>query len=94
MRHVRRIIKIIEGMKGGGDNQVGFPGIIDRRDLDLGKKIKEINKRLERCCNSKGFLFTDNSNVDESNLNKRLLHFSRYGNRLSPGNLINASKGF
>ena len=51
-------------MKGGGDIQVGFSVVIERRDLD------------------------------ESSFNKSLLHLSRYGNRLFPGNLINALKGF
>ena len=82
MKHVRSITKIIEKMKGGGDIQVGFSGIIERRDHDLGEKIKDINERLKRFCNSKGFLFRDNSNIDESTLNKSLLHLSIYGNRL------------
>ena len=81
-------------MKGGGDTQVVFSGINERRDHDLGKKIKDINERLKRFCNSRGFLFIDNSNIDESSLNKNLLHLSRCGNRFFPGNLINALKGF
>ena len=59
IKHVRCITQIIEEMKGGGDIQVGFSGIIDRRDLDLGEKIKDINERLKRFCNSKGFLFIE-----------------------------------
>ena len=83
-------------MKGGSDIQIGLSGIIERRDRDLGEKIKDINERLKikRFCNSKGFLFTDNSNIDETSINKNLLHLSRYGNRFFPGNLINALKGF
>ena len=94
MKHVRSITKIMEEMKGGGDIQVGFPGIIERRDHDLGEKIKEIIKRLERCCSCKGFVFTDNSNIDESSLNRSLLHLSRCGNMLFSGNHRNALKGF
>ena len=94
MKHVRSIAKIIEEMKGGGDIRVGFSGITERRDHDLGERIKDINERLKRFCNGKGFLFIDNSNIDERSLNKKLLHLSRYGNRLFSRNLINALKGF
>ena len=91
MKHLRSIAK---KMKCGGDIQVGFSGIIERRDHDLGEKIKDINERLKRFCNSKSFLFIDNSNIDERSLDKKLLHLSRYGNRLFSGNLTNALKGF
>ena len=73
---------IIEEMNVGGDIQVGFSGITERRDHDLVEKIKDINERLKRFCDSKGFLFMDNSNVNENSLNKSFLHLSRYGNRL------------
>ena len=59
-------------MEGGGDIRVGFSGIIERRGHDHGEK---------RSCNSKGFFFIDNSNVDENILNKSLLNLNRYGNR-------------
>ena len=82
-------------MKGGSDTQVGFSEIIDRRDHNLGEKIMDINERLKRFCNSKGFLFIDNSNIDENSLNKSLLNLSRYGKQVFfLGNLINALKGF
>ena len=55
-------------MKGSGDIQVGFSKIIERRNHDLGEKIKNINKRLKRFCNSRCFLFINNSNVDENSL--------------------------
>ena len=94
MKYIRSIKKILEEMKDCSDIQVGFSGIIERRDHNLGEKIKDINERLKRLCNSKSFLFIDNRNNDKSSLNKSLLHLSRYGNRLFSGNLINALKGF
>ena len=39
-------------MKGGSDIQVGFLGIIERRNHDLGENINEINERLKNFCNS------------------------------------------
>ena len=81
-------------MKGGGQTHVGFSGIIERRDHSLGEKIKDINERLKRCCNSKGFLFIDNCNVDKNSLHKSLLHLSRYGNRLFFRNSLKCVKGF
>ena len=49
MKHVRSITKIIEETKGGSNIQIGF---IERRDHNLGEKIKGINQRLKRFCNS------------------------------------------
>ena len=95
LKHVRSIIRIIEEIKGGSDIQVGVSEITEKRNHDLGFKITDINERLKSFCNSKGFLFVDNSNIDESSLNKSLLQLSRYGHMLSfSGNLANASKGF
>ena len=56
MKYVRSIKKITEKMKDDGDSQVGFSGITDRRNHNLVEKIKGINERLNRCCNSKGSL--------------------------------------
>ena len=36
------------------------------------RKLRKIIERLKRFCNSKGFLFVNNSNVDENSLNKLL----------------------
>ena len=81
-------------MKDDGDIQVRFSGTIERRNHAVGDKIKDINERLKRFCNSKGFLFVNNNNVDENSQNKSLLHLSRYGYKLFSGNLRNKLKGF
>ena len=64
MKYIRSITKITEEVKGDADIQVGFSGITDRRDHDLDGEIKDINERLQRFCNSKGFLSIYNSNVE------------------------------
>ena len=69
-------------------------GISERRDHNPSEKIKDVKKRLKRYCHSKRFLFIDNISVDENSLKKSLLHSSRYGNRLFPGNLVNVLNGF
>ena len=96
MKSVKTITNIIEEMKGVGDIQVGFSGIIERRDHGHDEKIKDINERIQRFCNNKGFFFfyIYNSNVDENSLNNSLSHFSSFLNRLFSENLINALKGF
>ena len=78
-------------MKGGGNAQIGFSRIIES---NLGEKIKDINERLKRLCNSKSFLFIDSCNIDKNSLNKSLLNLSRCGNRLFSGTLTNALRGF
>ena len=51
MKNVR-ITTNIEEMKGRGDIQVGFLGIVERRNRDFGEKIKDINARLKSVCKS------------------------------------------
>ena len=43
-----------------------FAETVETRDQDLSEKINDINERVRTYCHSKGFLFIDNSNVDES----------------------------
>ena len=57
MKSVKTITNIIEEMKGVGDIQVGFSGIIERRDHGHDEKIKDINERIQRFCNNKGLFF-------------------------------------
>ena len=42
IKYARNITKITEEMNGGGDIQVGFSQIIERRDYDSSEKIKDI----------------------------------------------------
>ena len=51
MKNVR-ITTNIEEMKGRGDIQVGFLGIVERRNRDFGEEIKDINARLKSVCKS------------------------------------------
>ena len=44
----------MEEMNGDGDIQVGFSGVIERRDHNLSEKLKN-NESLKKYCNSKGF---------------------------------------
>ena len=74
-------------MNGGNDIQHGFSGIFERRYHDLNEKIKDINERLKRYCQSKGIFSKDNGSADENSLNKGLLHLSRYGNRIFLGEI-------
>ena len=54
MKYVRSIVNIIEEMNGSNDIQHGFSGIFERRYHDLNEKIKDINERLKKYCQSKG----------------------------------------
>lgn len=54
MKCVRNISKNMEEMNGDGDIQVGFSGVVERRDHNLSEKLKN-NESLKKYCNSKGF---------------------------------------
>ena len=51
MKNVRTTTNI-EEIKGRGDIQVGFLGIVERRNRNFGEKIKDINARLKSVCKS------------------------------------------
>ena len=44
MKYVRSITKTTEEVKDRGDTQVGFIGIIERRNHDFGEKIRTLMK--------------------------------------------------
>ena len=48
-------------------------------DRDLEKEIIDTNGRLKSYCSDNGFIFIDNSTINESFLNKSQLHFNKKG---------------
>ena len=51
-------------------------------DTNFEDQIKETNEKLKRYCESNGFIFVDNDNINEKSLNKSLLYLNKAGNKL------------
>ena len=66
MSQVRKISKTIQG----------------KMDTNFEDQIKETNEKLKRYCESNGFIFVDNDNINEKSLNKSLLYLNKAGNKL------------
>ena len=77
MSQVRKISKTIQENKDRGKMGTNFED-----------QIKETNEKLKRYCESNGFIFVDNDNINEKSLNKSLLYLNKAGNRLFSENLL------
>ena len=68
---------------------LGFSSNIERKDHDHKNKLSEINDRLKKYCESKGFLFIDNGIIGKGDLNESGFHLNRTGSKLFTGNIEN-----
>ena len=56
---------------------ITFSGIIERIDRNFKDQIKETNDKSKRYCQGNDFVYVDNENINEKNLNKSLLHLNK-----------------
>ena len=61
-------------------------------DHDFRDQIEEINGKLKRYCESKGYGFAENSNIDGGFLNRSKLHLNKKGTALLSRNIANVFK--
>ena len=61
-------------------------------DHDFRDQIEEINGKLKRYCESKGYRFAENSNIDGGFLNCNKLHLNKKGTALLRRNIANVLK--
>ena len=82
IKKVKKLTKVIRELDTDEEIKLGFSSITCRKDRDLDDKIKEVNDKLEKYCKSKGFIFVDNKNIDESCLNNSKLHLNKNGTNM------------
>ena len=58
---------------------IGFSSVIYRKDKNLQDERNEVNMKLKKYCEGKGFVFIENTNIDESDLNNSKLHLNKKG---------------
>ena len=84
--------KIIKGIDHEKVTEIIFSGLIQREDHDFRDQIEEIIGKLKRYCDSKGYRFVENSNIDEDFLNRGKVYLNKKGTLLLSRNIANVLK--
>ena len=74
MKKVRKLVKVVREIDESEEIKVGFSSIIFRKDKDLEDKRNEVNMKLKKYCEGKGFTFIENDIINESGLKNSKLH--------------------
>ena len=59
--------------------KIGLSSVIYRKDKDLEDELNEVNVKLKKYCEGNGFVFIENVNIDESDLNNSKLYLNKKG---------------
>ena len=92
MKMVKKLIKVIKEIDSEKESEIIFSGLIQREDHDFRYQIEQINVKLKTYCESKGFRFIENSNIDGGFLNRSKLHLKKKGTALLSRNIANVLK--
>ena len=66
MKKVRKLVKVV--------CEIDDSEKINRKDKDLEDERNEVNMRIKKYCEGKGFVFIENDNISESGVNNSKLH--------------------
>ena len=77
MKKVRKLVKVVREIDESEKIKIGFSSVIYRKDKDLEDERNEVNVKLKKYCEGKGFVFIENANIDESGLNNSKLDFKK-----------------
>ena len=92
LKMVKKLVKVIKDIDSEKGLGVMFSGLIQRENEDFLDQIEEINGKLERYCESKGYRFVQISNIDEGFLNCSKPNLNRKGTALLSGKIANVLK--
>ena len=77
MKNIRKCMEAIHELDNS--ENIGFSNIMNRSDKGFSKEISELNVKLKRYCLSRGFIYIDSDNINESCLNNSKLHPNKKG---------------
>ena len=77
VKKIKKLVKETDEYDKQNPPKVVISSLIKRYDKDFNDNIADIKEKLQRFCNSKGFSFIENNNIDRSCLNKGMLHLNR-----------------
>ena len=84
-----KILKVAEKCKELGVDDVTISSVFIKRNLTLGKFIRNLNIVLEKLCISRGFKFMNNDNITTNFVSDDGVHLDRLGTILFSENLMN-----
>ena len=79
LKYVRKLVKIIREIDVDKEIKIGFPSVTCRTDKNLEQERMEINTKLKKYREGKGFIFAENNNINESGLNNSNLYLNKKG---------------
>ena len=68
LKYVRKLVKVIREIDADEEIKIGFSSLICRTDKNLEQERMEINTKLKKYCEGKGFIFVENNDINESGL--------------------------
>ena len=91
MNTVKKLVQYIR--ENEKDNiQIRFSSTCYTADWDLEKEMNDPNGRLNNYCSGNGFIFVDNSTINESCLNKSKLYLNKKGTSILANNIKSSLK--
>ena len=87
MNKVKKLVQYIRQNDKDKSTETGFSSICYRADRDLEKEFNDINGRLKNYCSGNGFIFVDNSTINEFCLNKSKFHLNKKGTNMLANNI-------
>ena len=87
MKKVRKLVKEVHEIDESEKIKIGFFSVIYRKDKDLEDERNEVNTKLKKYCEGKGFVLIENANISESGLNKSKLHLNKKGTNILTQNI-------
>ena len=79
---VRKLVELVREIEESEKINIGFSIVIQRKVKDLEDEQNEVNGKLKKYCEGKGFAFIENANINESGLNNSKLHLNKKGTNI------------
>ena len=92
IKTVKKLVKVIKEIYSEKETKIIFSGLIQREDHDFRNQIEETNGKLKRYCESKGYRFVKDSNIDGGFLSRSRFHLNKKGMALLSRNIANVLK--
>ena len=94
MKKIRKLVKVVREIDESEEIKIGFSSVIYRQDKDADDERKELNSKLKKYCEGKGFVFIENANINETGLNNSKLHLNRKGTNILAQNIKKSFQQF
>ena len=86
-KNFKNLVKVVREIGESEKIKIGFSSVIYRKDKALEDEGNEVNMKLKKYCEGKGFVFIENANLNESVLNNSKLHLNKKGTNILTQNI-------